>query len=170
MTINIGSSVFWNETDGPGAGMWSGVVKSRFLSHGVEQAGIYCDGIIVPTMMRCGIQGPNSWTPEVYRPLDLLKLRPEANGDDSLREAWEAKKVAYYAAEEELVVARFKALKARYNFVEPGMGVSQSDGQRVYTGVVVSVDLEDLFVLVEGSWFGEPITQINAAIDTLVYH
>ena len=63
--IVIGSSVFWNETDGPGEGMWSGVVKSRFLNHGVEHAGIYCDGIIAPTMMRCGIQGPNPWTPEV---------------------------------------------------------------------------------------------------------
>ena len=168
MSINSGSSVFWNETDGAGAGTWSGVVKARYLVDGVEHATIYCDGIIVPTMMRCGIQGPNPWTAEVQRPLAMLKLRKVGADDYALWTAWEAKKVAFTAAEEELIAARIKALRARYCFVEPGMGFESVTG--TWRGTVVSVDWEDMFVLVEGGRPGEPITQYSCPIDTLVYH
>jgi len=170
MSINIGSSVFWNEIDGAGAGMWSGVVKARYIVDGVEKATIYCDGIIVPTMMRGGIQGPNPWTPEVQLPLAILCLRNEAVGDYALREAWEAKKLAYKTAEMELSAARLKVLRARYSFVHAGMRVSQDSVAGKWVGTVVSVDWNIMFVLVEGGRPDEPITQYSCAIQTLVFH
>jgi hypothetical protein len=170
MTFEIGSSVFWNEIDGAGVGMWSGVVKYFVDIQGVEYAGIHSDGIIVPTMLRCGINGPNPLSPEVVRPLTMLTLRTEEQGDNDLRAAWEKKKQLYNATMDELYAARLKALRAQYCFVEPGMGVSQKDGDRVYTGVVVSVDWRDNDVLVEGCWPDEAIQQSTFIIDTLVYH
>jgi hypothetical protein len=100
----------------------------------------------------------------------MLTLRTEEQGDNDLRAAWEKKKQLYNATMDELYAARLKALRAQYCFVEPGMGVSQKDGDRVYTGVVVSVDWRDNDVLVEGCWPDEAIQQSTFIIDTLVYH
>lgn len=171
MSFQIGSSVMWMEMEGEGKGMWSGVVKDIELSFGVETARIYCDGIIVPTMMRCGIQGPNSWTYEVWRPLTQLMVRPETPDDDDLRAAWEKRKVDYYGAQEAVATAQAEALKARYCFVEPGLRVSQdAAGYGDYNGTVVSVDWSTMTVVVEGCWTGKPMKQDKCAINTLVYH
>jgi len=174
MSFTIGSSVMWNEVESEGKGMWSGVVKDIETNFGVETARIYCDGIIVPTMMRCGIQGPNSWTYEVWRPLTQLKLRPEGPDDDTLRAAWESRKAAYYGAEEAVKTAQAAALKARYSFVEPGLrvghaGAAAAPGYGDYTGTVVSVNWDHMTVLVEGCWTDKPMEQTGWAIDTLVY-
>lgn len=171
MSFQIGSSVMWMEMEGEGKGMWSGVVKDIELSFGVETARIYCDGIIVPTMMRCGIQGPNSWTYEVWRPLTQLKLRPETPDDDDLRAAWETRKAVYYGAQEAVETAQAEALKARYCFVEPGLRVSNSPSPYGdYTGTVVSVNWDHMTVLVEGCRTGKPMEQTRWAIDALFYH
>ena len=142
----IGTPVLYEHPDGEGKGLWSGVVTEMHNYDGEDCATVYMDGIIVPTMMRCGIQGPNSWTDKIGRPVRMLKVRQAEADDDQKRALWAAKKELYYAAQEAAEVAAHNAKKQRFSFVEAGMTATHNTSGQ---GKVVSVLWETLYVIVD---------------------
>ena len=119
--IVVGSSVIYNHAEG---GVWSGLVTNIFRTEGENWASVTFDGVIVPPMMRCGIQGPLAWQNTADINVKVLTLRVEEAGDADKRQRWQKKVREYQNFQNAVEDAQHVADVQRFSHVEPGMPVT----------------------------------------------
>ncbi len=123
-SIVVGNSVLYTHVDDEGQGTWSGTVTNIFFQSDAWWASVTFDGVVVPPMKRCGIQGPLPWQNTTDINVNALTLRTDDAGDPEKRIAWQ-KKVRQYTDHQNAVAdAQYVAEVQRFSHVEPGDGVT----------------------------------------------
>jgi hypothetical protein len=123
--IVVGSSVIYDHAvSGTGSGVWSGFVTNTFRQSNENWASVTFDGVIVPPMMRCGIQGPQPWTNTLNINVTALTLRSVEPGDDEKRQLWLKKVREYQNFQNAVDDAQHAADVQRFSHVVPGMAVT----------------------------------------------
>lgn len=150
-TIEIGSSVLYEDPLKPSTGVWSAIVTSLYNTHHAPSASITFDGVVVPPMYLCGIQGPYAGTNTCNVEISELRLRSTEPEDEEKRQQWATKVEEYRVAQAAFYEAQLAMERQRFSHVTPGMAVTWQTKADKFKGSIVSVEKSGLAAYVKGT-------------------